>query len=303
VKWAAALKSFFPESGIVADIRGAWPEELLFDRGFEDPDVADSVSRAAYELAIARLQSALGHAAAVFSVSPDLLNWLSMIGAPQEKLTYVPCCVPRVQFSPDARERLRTALGMTERLVFAYLGTVSKYQHIHDGLVPFFRALIKQCPSAHLLCLTSDPQSICQALAAGGLPLDRATVLCLPHDQVAAHLCAADAGLLLRAPSRMNKFSRPTKLAEYLACGLPVVLSRGMGETDSLVERAGAGIVIDAFSPDAAGVLSEAGRVIAALAQNIEAMRANALALARSEFLWACYTDRVRSAYYRALNT
>ena len=302
-KWAIELKPYLDSAGVVADIRGAWPEELIFARGFDGFDEADKSSRADYEAALSTLRFVLTRSASVLSVSPEMLMWLKRVGATEDKLTFVPCCVSRIQFSSAARDEVRRALSLDDKLVFVYLGSIARYQHIPDGLIPFFKVLAAECADAHLLCLTRETESMRSALASGGVALDRATVLNLPHDRVAEHLCAADAGLLLRAPSNMNRYSRPTKLGEYLASGLPIILSRGMGETDALVEKSGAGLVVDVFGRDEAGLRQEAERVIMRLRVDGERMRASALRIADEQFLWGRYVSRVRDAYLKAIES
>jgi glycosyltransferase involved in cell wall biosynthesis len=61
---------------------------------------------------------------------------------------------------------------------------------------------------------------------------------------------AADVGLLIRGDDLVNRVAAPTKFAEYLACGLPVVVSRGVGDTESVVRTYGVGYVIEGLSDE-----------------------------------------------------
>jgi glycosyltransferase involved in cell wall biosynthesis len=54
-----------------------------------------------------------------------------------------------------------------------------------------------------------------------------------------------DIGLLLREVSIINKVASPTKFPEYLASGVPVVVSRDVGNTTEVVEKTGLGVVVD----------------------------------------------------------
>ena len=69
-----------------------------------------------------------------------MLDWLRQRGVHEERLVYVPCCVNRIAFSEEARSRRRGELGIEGKVVFAYAGTIAAYQHIEDGLLPFFEA-------------------------------------------------------------------------------------------------------------------------------------------------------------------
>jgi glycosyltransferase involved in cell wall biosynthesis len=75
-------------------------------------------------------------------------------------------------------------------------------------------------------------------------------------------LSAGDAGLslVLSAPSKTA--ASPVKNGEYLACGLPVVTTPGIGDYSDLVERRAVGIVVRGLDP--AGLV-EAGNALARL--------------------------------------
>lgn len=303
VEWAAAIREHLPQSAIIADIRGAWPEEFLFARGYDGPQGADADSLQGYAYHRARLRSSLDRAAGVISVSPGMIEWLEGEGAPKDRLTYVPCCVPTVSFERATREKARADLSLSHQIVLAYAGTLGKYQHIGDGVIPFFRAMAERHNDVHLLAIVSDSEALRRMLHAQGIPADRATVVTVAQGDVARYLSAADAGLLLRAPSRMNRFSQPTKLGEYLASGLPVVVSRGTGRVDRLIEENAAGFVVDVFNVSWSQLVSEADRVWRGLRADGDELRRNALALCQREFLWSSYTERVRDAYVSALAT
>ncbi len=59
-----------------------------------------------------------------------------------------------------------------------------------------------------------------------------------------AFLAAADAAVSFMKPAFSKKGCSPTKVPEYLAMGLPVVMNRGIGDCDQLIHEVSA--VIDA---------------------------------------------------------
>ena len=301
-EWAAAMQPQLPGSVIIADIRGAWPEEFLFSRGYDGPGGADPDTLRGYQHLMGRLHTTLSGAAGVISVSPGMLEWLGEQGVSADRLTYVPCCVRAVTFDRAVREKTRGELALSHRIVLAYAGTLGRYQHIADGLIPFFRAMAERHNDVHLLAIVPDPDALRRMLHAQGIPSDRATVVSVAQHDVARYLSAGDAGLLLRAPSRMNRFSQPTKLGEYLAAGLPVVVSRGTGQVDRLVEANDAGFAVEAFDVPWTRLVEEADRVWRGIRSRGEELRRNAMMLCEREFLWTSYTERVRDAYESGLH-
>ncbi len=61
-----------------------------------------------------------------------------------------------------------------------------------------------------------------------------------------ADLAVSDLGLLLRERNSVNRVASPVKFAEYLASGLPVLVSPGVGDCPDIVRRDRVGYVLDA---------------------------------------------------------
>jgi glycosyltransferase involved in cell wall biosynthesis len=110
------------------------------------------------------------------------------------------------------------------------------------------------------------------------LDLARATLAGYPAqvrsatpDAVPGELFAGDVGLCLIAQSFSKVASAPTRFAEYLAAGMPVLVTPGVGDLEQLVERHRVGAVVRGEDPQS----------IAAAADEIGALRADRLLVER----------------------
>lgn len=72
---------------------------------------------------------------------------------------------------------------------------------------------------------------------------DRVAVRWAEADEVGGILARCDMGLLIREDSITNRVASPTKFAEYLAAGLPVLISPWIGDFSRAVEEHGLGAV------------------------------------------------------------
>jgi glycosyltransferase involved in cell wall biosynthesis len=301
VEWAAALTRYFPHTGIVADIRGAWPEEALHALGYDGPDNAPAGEVRRYHVHLSRLQAALACAGSVVTVSRGMVDWLIQVGVRRDRLSYVPCGVSAVRYDESARKDVRARLGLEGKVVYAYAGILASYHSVSAGLVRFFREVAQRHSEAHLLALTPDPSRLSELLREAGVSPHRTTVLHAAHSEVSQLLIGADCGLILMRPCRLAPTWQPIKFAEYLASGLPVVVSRGVGRVDAMVEESGAGVVVDVFGSDADFMGSVEATHNELLRRGPE-MRANAIALCEREFLWHRYVSTWRDAYHRAVD-
>jgi glycosyltransferase involved in cell wall biosynthesis len=99
-------------------------------------------------------------------------------------------------------------------------------------------------PTAHYLVLTPAAGRMREVLSRLTIPPADLTVLSAPHETVSAYLDAADLGLLLRERSLVNAVASPVKFAEFMASGVPVVISEGIGDYTALVRDRAVGVVV-----------------------------------------------------------
>lgn len=157
----------------------------------------------------------------------------------------IPCCVDTTRFTaPDARTRARAkaALGLSGRRVFVHLGSLDGWVNT-EALAAMVAIAAERDPLNFTLILThSRADRLEHELARRQVAPDRYAVRSVPPNAVPEHLHAADAGLATYLPDISKAVSSPTKIAEYLASGLPVCCTPGTGDIDAILasERIGA---------------------------------------------------------------
>ncbi len=68
------------------------------------------------------------------------------------------------------------------------------------------------------------------------------------EDEVRDALSCCDYGILIREKSVTNKVSSPVKFAEYLACGLKIIISNEIGDYSDFVSKHNCGLVVGNFN-------------------------------------------------------
>ncbi|ABK19019.1 glycosyltransferase [Syntrophobacter fumaroxidans] len=244
--------------------------------------------------------SALQEADAVVCVSEAMSGYLATEhGTPNSRITTIPCSVETGPFCNASanREQIRHELGLSERLVVAYCGSLHAWQLPGTSLDLF--CSVKQIdPTAHFLAITTNANSMKHMIAAHGIQKEDASVVSIPHDRVPSYLAAADVGLLLREASLLNRVSSPVKFGEYLAAGIPVVMSEGIGDYSMLAESERVGMVIDMRS------LQHPEKIAAAVCGFVqqcrregEALRSRCRAVARQQLSWDAHLPKLVRLY------
>lgn len=137
-------------------------------------------------------------------------------------------------YNPIIRNRKRREMNLDKKIVFVYSGSVVKWQ-LPEKVVQFFISVKKFLPEAFLLFITHNIILAKKYLAT--LDSKDYYLISLPHTDIPSYLNAADIGIILREDNIVNRVACPTKFGEYLTCGLPVVITHGIGDTEDIVTQ------------------------------------------------------------------
>lgn len=156
----------------------------------------------------------------------------------------VPSCVDLERFAWQPAERREPRDGL--RLV--YTGAVGG-RYILDRIGRFVALAEEEGGGATLRVLTRErPALVEELLARGGLPRQAWSLACLPHEAMPAELRRHDAGLFFLTQGLSEHGCSPTKIGEYWACGLPVVTTPNVSDTDEIIRRERVGVVVSAHT-------------------------------------------------------
>lgn len=282
-------------SRVIFDLRGHGPYETLHRLGYPTEEELPAEARRIFDRALAIDRRAAGVADRIFTVSPGLRRYaIEDLGARPEAVTVVPSCVEAPTYDPEARRRLRMEWGVpAEAPVLVYSGRLGP-ERLPELMLGFFREVWRREPAARLLLLIyrDDLGDLPRRLSEIGLPAASVLVRTLSRDQATEALSAADAGLLFHeAAARYQEFQAPIKVAEYLAAGLALAVTPGVGRIPDLVAQEDIGWIV---AQDGENL----GEVAAAfLADDRMASRARALGVCTTRYLWRNHVPAIRRAY------
>jgi glycosyltransferase involved in cell wall biosynthesis len=162
----------------------------------------------------------------------------------------IPCCVDfnRFEIVNDAlRIEMRRKLNVENRRVIVYVGSFGGW-YLTEEMANFFGTAKKRDASTFALVLTqSKTEIIADLLQKRGFSEDDFFIKKVLPGEIPAYLSAADIALSFIKACYSKQASSPTKIAEYLACGLPVVSNAGIGDLDAIIKNEKVGAIIEGF--------------------------------------------------------
>jgi glycosyltransferase involved in cell wall biosynthesis len=234
---------------MIFDVRGLMADEYVDADHWRKGSLPYRLTKAMERRALAASEGVVTLTEAIW---PIIKEWDGLRGRDHVAHAVVPCCadLDLFRFSELDRKRRRHELGLQDRFVLVYSGSIDGW-YLTEHMADFFAAVLKRRADAHALWLTPGKhERISSLMQQRDVRADRYTVIAVASDEVPSYLSAGDVGIAFIKRCFSKLASSPTKYAEYLACGLPLVINAGIGDSDSLVLEESAGVLIDDFSED-----------------------------------------------------
>jgi glycosyltransferase involved in cell wall biosynthesis len=126
----------------------------------------------------------------------------------------------------------------------------------------FYVAQQKRQTNARFRILTHGSRAmVSEVMSRAGVSTDDFEVVAVNPSEIPNQLARARLGISFRKPTFSQIAASPTKIAEYLAAGIPVVSNAGTGDVDELLQSERVGLTVHSF--DEASLAEAAERALA----------------------------------------
>jgi glycosyltransferase involved in cell wall biosynthesis len=223
---------------LLFDMRGLWADERV--EGGLWP-TGGAVYRAAKRIERSLLRAA-DRVVTLTEASVPVLERLAADGGREHlPITVIPTCANLERFKPDGAAR-------PERFTLGYVGSIGTI-YLFDEVLACFDAIRQRRPDARLLVVNRNDQALVRAkLADHGLAAEQVELVAADHAEVPALVRRMSAGIGIYRPDFSRVATAPTKLAEYLGCGVPCLGNTGVGDIAFILEHEGGGVTLHDFS-------------------------------------------------------
>ena len=220
---------------LLFDMRGLWADERT-DGGIWPP--GGRVYRTVKRLERTLLGGAdhivtLTHASkAVIAAFPY------RIAAP---ISVIPTCADLDRFTPGTS-------GKVEPFTLGYLGSIGTW-YLFGEVLACFKLIRERRPDARLLVVNRNEQDLVRRMVSeAGIPDLALELTSADHADVPAQVRRMSVGAAIIKPVFSKIASAPTKLAEYLGCGVPCLGNTGVGDMEAILEGERTGVALHDFS-------------------------------------------------------
>ena len=224
----------------IFDMRALWPEELITAGRLRRGSVL-------YRAIVAAERACLRRAGAVVSLTHaavDHLNRVYTADMVGQRVAVIPTCADLDRFVPGVQKPSRSVIGC--------LGTVLSGWFRLDWLASFLDVVAKRDPAAVFeLTTRDDPAQVRAALDPDGRLGERLRVAPSAPGDVQHVLQGQMASVMFFTDGLSKLGSSPTRMAEILGCGLPVVANDGVGDVARIIRDYRVGVLAQGPNPQA----------------------------------------------------
>lgn len=221
---------------------------------------------------LASLEKKAGyHADFILTGTKHMVAHLSESGSKAE-VYRAPTGVSKEKFHIEDSSSLKAKYGIGDKQVLFYIGKFGDLYYSKE-IPELFKTLKKSIPDLFFFVVTPTDLEYVQSLFSDTKATSNFKIIpsTLTTDEVRAHINMGDICLSAVPPTPSQKFRSPTKVAEYLLCGKPIITARGVSEDDDYAINERVGVVLEDFSQHA--IESKTSEIKAYLSENKEEQR------------------------------
>lgn len=242
---------------LLFDMRGFWADERVDGNIWR---LSNPVFKQVYNYFKRKEKVFLSQSDHIISLTTngkqEILSW-NISSVEETKITVIPCCVDLDLFDPGKIRNIQVteksvSLGLTtEDHILGYVGSIGTWYMLPE-MLDYFIALKKVKPNAKFLFVTGEkPENILSGARNKNINPSDIIITSCAHGKVPLHISLFDEAIFFIRPSYSKKASSPTKQGEIMAMGIPLVCNAGVGDTDAIVIKYEAGIVVKDFKQSA----------------------------------------------------
>ncbi|MDP8230791.1 MAG: glycosyltransferase family 4 protein [Candidatus Gorgyraea atricola] len=164
-----------------------------------------------------------------------------------KNITLIPACTDLNRFRlKDVDNGFKSGYSLDKKFILIYTGSLGTWYMLSE-MLDFYKELLRVDNSSAFFILSQTSKAWIEQYIPDNIKKNVIVDSSSPEN-VVDFLNLADVGIFFIKSCFSKRASCPTKFGEYLACGLPVVINKGIGDTEEIVRKNRVGVVVEDFS-------------------------------------------------------
>jgi glycosyltransferase involved in cell wall biosynthesis len=273
----------------IFDMRALWPEELITSGRIRRGSLT-------HRIIVRAERACLVKSAAVVSLTKAAVEYLKTIYPNELKnqnIVVIPTCADVYRFTPSLIKR-------TDHIVHGCIGTVLSGWFLIDWLTNWIQVAASRDPNASFKIVTRDESKVIRKIIDPANKLaERLSIVSELSKNMPDAVQRHDLSVMFFTEGLSKLGSAPTRMAEVLGCGLPVVVNEGVGDVAEIVRKNNVGVIVKGGSK---GQIEEALDALIVLMKDPE-LTNRCRSIAETKFSLQVGTDAYRKIYSTIINS
>jgi glycosyltransferase involved in cell wall biosynthesis len=238
---AVFLKGVF-DTKFLFDMRGFWADEKVDGGHWSRQSLIYKISKRCEKLFFESADAIVSLTYEGVKAFPEL-GYQIRNGIPIEVIT---TCTDLERFAPGPKDlTLVSRLGLEGHVVVGSAGRMSAW-YLRQSMLEYLAYLARHLDRTKILIVTQNENhdELRADTLRAGIPKDRMVIVRASFAAMPEYVRLFDLGIFFIKPGFAKKGSCATRLGEFLATGVPVVINAGVGDSDRIVQEHGVGVVL-----------------------------------------------------------
>ncbi len=238
---ALFLKKIFRVK-VILDIRGFWPEERVEAGLWNRYGWLYKISKCIEKVLILDADEIV----VLTDNAKREMKKFDYLKSKKVNINVIPTCVDISKFmaKKEINKNILNNLKLDDKFVISYIGSISTW-YMPEEMFKFFKVIQQMIDGSFFLILTKEDKYIENILQKHK---DDIYITNVDHSLIPHYLSISKIGLAFYKPGYSRKACCPVKFGEYLACGLPVIINRDIGDSDEIILREKVGVIVNEYS-------------------------------------------------------
>ncbi|MFQ6027090.1 MAG: glycosyltransferase, partial [Dehalococcoidia bacterium] len=237
---AVFLKSMFGTK-FLFDMRGFWADEKVDGGHWSRQSVIYKITKRCEKLFFESADAIVSLTYEGVRAFPEL-GYRVRSGIPVEVIA---TCTDLERFAPGPKDpTLVSRLGLDGHLVIGCTGSMSAW-YLRQQMLEYLAYLAQNLDRARIVIVTQeDHENLWTDALSAGIPKEQTAIVRASFAEMPEYVRLMDLGIFFLKVCFSKKGSCATKLGEFLATGIPVVINAGVGDSGRIVQEHKVGVVL-----------------------------------------------------------